>query len=209
MIGILCPSAFEYQALRSLKFPKSAATFFVSGMGKVRSLHACHEIRRKHSGLKGILLVGFAGGLTPDLNVGDLVEPTLFIEHDYDARPFERYPNCIKKGGRGSSGVRLFPAAIDSAMLTQDRFLKENPYAKLGSSPVKNKPVACDMESYAVAYFCERSKLRYSAVKLISDTADENADHDFLKACKKLAPALVRTVSEGVRRMQRPSISAI
>ncbi len=201
MIGILCPSPFESEALRSLKFPKGSATVFVSGMGKVRSLHACHELRRKQPGLKGILLVGFAGGLTPDLKVGDLVEPTLFIEHDYDARPFERYPNRIKKGGRDSSGIRLFHRAVDSAMLTQDRFLKENPYAKLGRSPAKNKPMACDMESYAVAYFCERSKVRYSVVKLISDTADENADHDFLKACKKLAPTLVRTVSEGVRRM--------
>ncbi len=87
-------------------------------------------------------------------------------------------------------------------MLTQDRFLKENPYAKVGRSPAKNMPMACDMESYAVAYFCERSKLRYSAVKLISDTADENADHDFMKACKKLAPTLARTVSEGVKRME-------
>ncbi len=137
--------------------------------------------------------MGFAGGLTPDLKVGDLVEPTLFIEHDYDARPFERYPNLIKKSDSRTPHV---------AMLTQDRFLKENPYKKGQVFLGKIKSLACDMESYAVAYFCEHSKIRYSVVKLISDVADKNADHDFLKACRALAPKLRTTVLEALGTMQ-------
>ena len=205
MIGILCPSAFEYRALRSLKFSKKAVSLRLSGMGKVRVLYACHLLRLRHPKLKAILLVGFAGGLTSDLKVGDLIEPGLFVEYDYDARPFERYPHVIKKSGPRSQGVRLFKEARDAVMLTQDRFLKENPFRGNPKSALvsgKKKPLACDMESYALAYFCENSKIKYSAVKLISDVADAQADHDFLKACRALAPKFRKTVLEALCRMQ-------
>lgn len=203
MIGIICPSKFEYQALRRLDFDPRKISLCVSGMGKVRALHACHHLWRSRPGLSSVLLVGFAGGLTPNLKVGDVVEPSLFIEQDYDARPFERYPNVIKKNGRSSQGRRFLKNALDSVMLTQDRFVKNNPFGKFGPYAGKNKRIACDMESYAVAYFCENSKIRYSAVKLISDAADKNADHDFLKACRDLAPKLRETVREAVDRMSR------
>jgi len=202
MIGLICPSLFEYRALRLLKFPKKEVSLCVSGMGKVRASHACHSLRYHHQSLEGILLVGFAGGLTPDLKIGDTIEPTIFIEHDYDARPFERYPNVIKKSGPRTPGVRLLKDALDVAILTQDRFLKENPYQADSVLPGKKKHLACDMESYAVAYFCENSKTKYSVVKLISDVADEHADHDFLKACRVLAPKFRDTVQEVLRRMQ-------
>jgi len=55
------------------------------------------------------------------------------------------------------------------------------------------------MESYAVAKFCREKKIRFAVVKLISDAADENADHDFLAACRRLAPKLNRTVLSAVR----------
>ena len=39
--------------------------------------------------LKSIFLVGFAGALTPSLKIGDVVEPSTFIEQDYNAEPLE------------------------------------------------------------------------------------------------------------------------
>ena len=202
MIGIICPSKFEHQALRPISFPRNTVSLCVSGMGKIRALHTCHSLWRLCPRLKGILLVGFAGGLTPNLKVGDVVEPTFFIEQDYDARPFEQYPNVIQKGSRGTWGVRLLKSALDATMLTQDRFLKENPYRNAGVYLGKNKRLSCDMESYAVAYFCESSKIRYSVIKLISDVADKHADHDFLNACLRLAPKLKNTIFEAVGKMR-------
>ena len=82
-------------------------------------------------------------------------------------------------------------------MLTQDRFLKENPY-RGGPYAKKYKTLACDMESYAVAYFCKEARLRFASLKLISDSADHAADHDFLKACRDLSPKLNRVVLQAV-----------
>lgn len=191
MTGIVCPSVFEYRFLKDVKLDKKKAALVLSGMGKVRALHACHELARRNPGLDRLLLVGYAGGLS-GLEVGDLVEPDVFIEQDYDARPFEPFPNRIRWGAK-----KLFARSKRAAMLTQDRFLKENPFR--GTALARRYPrLACDMESYAVAYFCRARKIRFSALKFISDAADSSADHDFLKACRALAGRLKRTVREAL-----------
>ncbi len=144
-------------------------------------------------------LIGFAGALTPDLKVGDIIEPDQFIEQDYNAEPFEKFPNIIKRNQK-----KLLRDSLDAVMLTQDKFLKENPY-KDGPYAKKYKRLACDMESYAVAHFCEMARVNYHVVKLISDSADESADHDFLKACRELSPRLNSLVLESIQKIHEIS----
>ena len=134
-------------------------------------------------------MIGFAGSLSKGLEIGDVVEPALFIEQDYNAEPFEKFPNRIRRKGK-----RLLTESVDGVMLTQDKFLKENPY--LHSSQKGFKNLACDMESYAVVHFCEKRNIRYAVAKIISDRADSTADHDFLKACRELSPKLNRITLE-------------
>ena len=197
MIGVLCPSSFEYKALDLARLKKAGASAELSGMGKLRSLLGALRLYEKHPDLRGILLVGFAGGLTPDLSVGDVVEPHVFIEQDYCAEPFEKFPNRIELRGRR----KLVSSSVKAVMLTQDRFLTENPYK--GKALHGARTLACDMESYAVAKFCLEKKIRFAAVKLVSDVADENASHDFLAACRRLAPKLNRTVLAAVKSFQK------
>ena len=194
MIGVLCPSVFEYRFLKQARLDKRRARLVLSGMGKVRALHACHELFRAHANLSRILLVGYAGSLSGALSVGDLIEPDTFIEQDYDARPLEPFPNCIR-----NTSKKIFRHSKNAAMLTQDRFLKENPFA--GTALAKRYPrLACDMESYAVAFFCRAKRIPFAALKFISDSADGSADHDFLKACRELAPQLRETVREAIKK---------
>ncbi len=195
MIGILCPSTFEYEYLSAAHLERLGAKLVCSGMGKLRAGFACHRLLVENPGLSGILLIGYAGGLTEDLQVGDVVEPSLFVEQDYCAEPFEKFPNEIRK-----RRPKLLSESLESVMLTQDRFLTENPYKK-DMGRYAGQKIACDMESYAVAHFCENSGIRYGVVKLISDSADAHADHDFLKACRDLAPKLQKAALEAVRQL--------
>jgi nucleoside phosphorylase len=195
MIGIVCPSRFEYKFLDRAGLAKRSE-LVCAGMGKVRTVTALHEMLTRRR-LKGLLLIGFAGGLSR-LKVGDVVEPSTFIEQDYDARPFEPFPNTLKK----TRGRKLLARSLDAAMLTQDRFLKENPY-KNGPYAKKYPRLACDMESYAFAYFCERVKIRYSVLKFVSDAADGAADRDFLAACRRLAPELSAAAKEAAERLEK------
>ena len=153
-------------------------------MGKVRVLYACADLVRKYPKLRAIALIGFAGALTPNLKIGDVIEPNVFIEQDYNAEPFEKFPHILRR-----KHPRWLKGSSDAVMLTQDKFLKDNPL-KGGADEKKFKKVVCDMESYAMAYFCAQSKLRYAIAKIVSDCADDTADHDFLKACVALSPKL-------------------
>jgi|GEM_PF-1307631 len=197
MIGIICPSEFEAKALdREAIGPRAA--LIISGMGKIRAVCACARLMATVQPLDGILLVGFAGALTNNLRVGDVIEPQTFIEYDYNAEPFEPFPHILRKRPQR----RLLRASRPAVMLTQDRFLTSNPYGR-GPDAVRYRTLACDMESYAVAYYCEQARVPYAVVKLISDVADAQADHDFLAACTRLAPELNRLTVEASERFQK------
>ncbi len=184
MVGIICPSEFEYKVLRHDHLSKRKVALIKSGMGKLKSLYGCHKLASEHK-LRHILLVGFAGALTSSLKVGDIIEPDVFIEQDFNAEPLEKFPHLLLK----KPNKKILPESLTALMLTQDRFLTENPYKKSAYAK-KYKRIACDMESYAVAYFCKEARIKFSVIKLISDCADESADHDFLNNCIKLSPKL-------------------
>ncbi len=194
-VGVLCPSAFEYEALRRLA-PQAHAAILLSGMGKVRAAWGVHELKRKFPALKHLLLAGFAGGLK-GLKIGDLIEPRTVVEQDYCAEPFEKFPNLIRL-----TGPRLVKGSKDAVLLTQDRFLKENPYAADGEA-MSHARLACDMEAYAVVWTAKKLGLNCSVLKLISDEADADADHDFLKACTRLRPRLQTVLTEAIVALKK------
>ncbi|MCG3176404.1 MAG: 5'-methylthioadenosine/S-adenosylhomocysteine nucleosidase [Candidatus Omnitrophica bacterium] len=195
-VAVLCPSRYEYAALDRARLAERGVTVLLSGMGKVRAAIGCHRLTALRPGLKHIVLVGFAGGLTASLGVGDVVEPLEVIEQDYCAEPFEEFPNSIRRKG----GRLLGSVSVDALMLTQDRFLTENPH-RGGPLERRHPRISCDMESYAVAAFCRETGLGCSIIKIVSDSADANADHDFLKACRELSPKLNRIVQEAVEKL--------
>lgn len=192
-LGILCPSRFEYEALDRTALRRRGVPVLATGMGKVRAAIGCHRLLKAHPGVRHVLLIGYAGALTDPLTVGDIVEPSAYIEQDYCAEPFEKFPNRIQRGGPRLLGR----TSVDTLMLTQDRFLTENPH-KSGPLARRYRRISCDMESYAVAAFCRTARIGCSVVKIVSDRADAHADHDFLKACRHLAPKLDRTIASAV-----------
>ncbi|MBP9733967.1 MAG: hypothetical protein KBD07_06320 [Candidatus Omnitrophica bacterium] len=196
-VGVICPSIFEYDALKNLTLQSHAAVI-LSGMGKVRAAWGVQELKRRHPTLRNILLIGFAGGLR-GLVMGDLIEPRRVIEQDYCAEPFEKFPNQVLLKGRG-----LVRGSKSAALLTQDRFLTSNPYRAGGPPGARHSRLACDMEAYAVAWTAQKLGTSCSIVKLISDEADSNADHDFLKACTQLRPRLQSVLTEAIHSLSAP-----
>lgn len=196
MIGIICPSSFEYDILNQKPLASYEYEIIVSGMGKVRALYACSRLKAKHPSLKALLLIGFAGGLTPSLNIGDVVEPGILIEQDYNAEPFEVFPNSIL-----SPYPQLLSYSSRATILTQDRFLTENPY-RYSAYSEKYQRLACDMESYAVAYYATQENIPFFTIKWISDTANHTASHDFLANCQSLAPRLNQSLQEALQVLQ-------
>jgi len=168
-IGIIIPSKFESEFI--------SIPHHVSGMGKINVIHKVYELSKVYD---KIVLFGFCGGLK-GVEIGEIVKPCLFVEGDYDVSPLEEYPHQLLQTGR-----------LSCAMISQDRFLKTNPYTFDFDKAVT------DMESYAFVDTCLRLNIKYEVVKIVSDIVGENSEKDFLESCRKLAPKLEKVISENI-----------
>jgi adenosylhomocysteine nucleosidase len=182
-----------------------------SGIGKVNgALAATVLFDRFRCG--GIIFSGVAGGLDPDLAVGDLVIATEVIQHDYGAMvqgalevyragalPFPQF--------RGELSLKANPALIATArtaltgarfgtILTGDSYLgcgrtRERLFSSFGGKAV-------DMESGAVAQVAEAFGVPWLIIRALSDLAGEDSQLDFqvfaAQAAKTAAAAVLKSL---------------
>jgi len=167
-IAIIIPSKFESEFL--------SVPHHVSGMGKINVIHKIYELAKE--GYDKIVLSGFCGGLK-GVEIGEVVKPCLFVEGDYDVSPLEEYPHQLLQTGR-----------LSCAIISQDSFLKTNPYTFDFDKAVT------DMESYAFVDACLRLNIKYEVLKIVSDIVGENSEKDFLESCRKLASKLEKVINE-------------
>ena len=171
---IIVPSGYEDSGL---KF-KTLQT----GMGKVNCLVSFFQYISQHKNVKNVLLTGFCGGLR-GLLPGQIMEPSILIQGDYDVRPLETYPRYSY-----ASASNLFQFNV-CPFVSQDRFLYNDPY-----KDISYNTLATDMESYALSIACFRFKVNLSIIKIVSDVVGENSHKDFIKNSKKFTPKLSKVI---------------
>ncbi len=148
-----------------------------------------------------IVFTGVAGGLAPNVNVGDIVIAQRLFQHDMDARPLMRR---FEIPLTGKTSFEIHPH--NQKMMTEavHQFLKEdkafrakllehninNPKLIVGdiasgdlfisttemkNALLRNLPsvVCAEMEGAAVAQVCNDFSIPLTLVRVISDTADE------------------------------------
>jgi adenosylhomocysteine nucleosidase len=150
-----------------------------------------------------IVFTGVAGAITPELNVGDIVIGQHLFQHDMDARPLMRRFE-IPLTGKTSyeiplQNVELMSKAVHNFLKTNKEFRKiladqgiEYPKQMIGdiasgdlfisstemkNALIRNLPsvVCAEMEGAAVAQVCDDYEVPLTVVRIISDSADENA----------------------------------
>jgi adenosylhomocysteine nucleosidase len=117
-----------------------------------------------------IISAGLAGGLRDDVKREDIVMPDCILGED---------------GRRLAIDLQMpaTPGVHVGSLLTVDRpILKSDQKHELGR---KYGAVAVDMESLAVAEACRREKQRFMAVRVISDTVDEELPADVERLLRK------------------------
>lgn len=150
-----------------------------------------------------IIFTGVAGGISPDLNVGDIVIAQRLYQHDMDARPLMRRFEIPLTGKTSfeipENKTALMSEAVHNFLKNNKDFRKqlaenniEKPKMMLGdiasgdlfvsSSEMKqallrNLPsvVCVEMEGAAVAQVCHDYEVPLQVVRVISDAADELA----------------------------------
>lgn len=159
----------------------------VAGVGKVAAAlaaqYTCDVFKPRC-----LIAMGLAGGVEDDVRPGQVVVARHAAQHDMDARPLTDAKGAIP--GLGLSQIAADPAVAEKLLLAA-RFESKDARPGLvltGDQIVTSRAVrdalvrdfpdaACiDMETAAVAQVAHQNGVPWSALRVISDSADETFD---------------------------------
>ncbi len=145
----------EARAFRSLTAGRPHVSVLLTGIGKRNAERVVKEYLAQHSPL-AVLTCGFAGGLNPELKMGDVVFETT------DASWKNQFTAL------GAKPIRFFCADRIATTVAEKAELRKATRAD-----------AVEMESAAVARLCHERGISCATVRVISDTATEDLPLNF------------------------------
>ncbi len=182
------------------KFMGQDIVFVVAGIGKV-SAALCTQIMIDHFNVDLMLFSGIAGGLNPELTIGDTIIGTEVLYHDVDRagdginlntfysifrNRFKTDSSLIEQLKKGLETVE-FPISPSLSSLRQGKDLKVV-FGRIltGDQVITSKVKArrlwkelagdcVEMEGAAVAQTCFLNDCPFLIIRTISDLADEDA----------------------------------
>jgi adenosylhomocysteine nucleosidase len=188
----------------------------LSRIGKVAAATTATTLIERF-GVSRIVFTGVAGGLSPQVRVGDVVVANEFLQHDLDASPlFPRYEVPLYGRAHFSVDTALTASLLVAAQQALPRLLAQLPMtSRLGlpldqarvlsglvvsgdrfvSSHAESQDLqqrlpaalAVEMEGAAMAQVCHDYQVPFAAVRIISDRADDDATIDFLHFIREIA----------------------
>ena len=183
--------AMENEAEQVRPFLRDGDRLYVSGVGKVNAAAAAQKAI--DAGAEEILNCGVAGGLDPEMEVGDSCEISQAVEYDFDLTLI----NGTRLGTHNERTTPFFdcrttgkfPARI---LATGDRFTNDE---RDVTDPLGLGATVKDMEGAAIAHVCELNGVPCRMLKCISDVHGKGAmtgqyKDNLAKALQSLAKAL-------------------
>ncbi|NJS36508.1 MAG: 5'-methylthioadenosine/adenosylhomocysteine nucleosidase [Brachymonas sp.] len=165
----------------------------LAGVGKVSAATTATLLIERHQ-VQRIIFTGVAGGVAAQVNVGDVVVGSEYLQHDMDASPlFPRfeipYTGISRYSGDAALVAHVLGALGADSMLASnqkgfnihqglivsgDRFVssKQEVQALRDALP---DALCVEMEGAAIAQVCHDYHIPFVAVRSISDKADDHA----------------------------------
>jgi adenosylhomocysteine nucleosidase len=156
MSVLICFALKEEAApFRKIAARKSGISILLTGIGRQNAEKSLREFLATHSP-KLVLTCGFAGGLNPELKLGDII--------------FETSDETLhtKLLGAGAKPLKFFCADRIATTVAEKKELR----AETGADAV-------EMESAAIHAVCRERGIPCATVRVISDTASEDLPLDF------------------------------
>jgi adenosylhomocysteine nucleosidase len=183
------------------------------GMGKVSAAAGVQRLIDQFA-ISRLVVCGLAGGLQPNLEIGDVVVGERFVQYDLDASPiFPRFevpalgigvfhadPKLVELAVDAAASIEARPRVYRGLIITGDQFIKDEKRLEL----LRNFPDALcvEMEGAALAQVCHLNGVPFVIVRVISDRADGAAPVDFKRFVNEVAPAYtVGIVSQLLRHL--------
>jgi nucleoside phosphorylase len=198
MSTLICFALKEEAApFRKIAADKPDVAIIVTGVGRKNAEKSLREFLATHSP-ELVLTCGFAGGLNPDLHLGDVVFEIVPRSSRGDEAQIKignqsepPYVGCYDKlAAAGAKPAKFFCADRITTTVAEKKKLR-----------VETGADAVEMESEAIQAFCRERGIPCATVRVISDTANEDLPLDFNRLSKpdmnldygKLAWAIARS----------------
>lgn len=164
------------------------------GIGKVNATICTQmlvDLYRPHA----LIFSGVAGGLLPNMNIGDVVIASHLIQYDMDLTAFGRRhgelpgkdrmiesdPRLVQMAAdafdRAFAGAADGPSLMMGTVVSGDRFVQDPD--KLRWLQREFSALATEMEGAAVGYTCDLNDVPFVVIRGLSDTACDTATSDF------------------------------
>lgn len=163
----------------------------VCGPGKVNAA-ICTQLMISNYNPKLIINTGIAGSAMPQIKIGDIVLADFVVQHDVDTSALGDARGLI-------SGINLIqiPCAIDinetikaiakqlgetlhiGVIATGDQFISNS--QKLADIKNTFNAAACEMEAGSIGHVCLVNGVKFAALRVISDNANEESHIDYNK----------------------------
>ncbi|OGG28142.1 hypothetical protein A3A64_03145 [Candidatus Gottesmanbacteria bacterium RIFCSPLOWO2_01_FULL_48_11] len=169
----------------------------ITGLGKVSAAITSQQLISAYHP-QAIILTGAAGGLAPDLSVGDVVVSRDCLQHDVDIRTFGfprgtlaitmeesmiwrilKADERLRKLALSTKGTKH--RIREGRILTGDQFFTTAHRTDFQYLTDELNGDAIDMEGAAVAQVCYANKVPFVIIRTISDKANDTATQDFSK----------------------------
>ncbi|WP_420596628.1 5'-methylthioadenosine/adenosylhomocysteine nucleosidase [Deinococcus sp.] len=178
------------------------------GIGKVNAAMTTAALIA--AGATQVIFTGVAGGVHPELRVGDIVVSTDCVQHDVDVTALG-YELGMVPGEALSweADATLREVALDAARELEGLRAVEGRIASGDQFVASREKVqwlwqtfgaACaEMEGAAVAQVCAKHGVPFVVIRSVSDTADHDANVDY----REFMPLVARHAKQVVRGMLR------
>jgi adenosylhomocysteine nucleosidase len=191
-----------------------------SGVGKVYAASAATMLIHAFD-VHAVIFSGVAGGVDPNLMVGDIVVADKLLQHDIgthspdgfqwwenEFRPDELLSQLAFQAAKDTEfpvdefeGVEIHLRVVRGTIVTGDQFIQSDEYVEL---LYEEFDASCtEMEGASVAAVCEEFHVPYAVIRCLSDRADDVADIDFdafapyaAKACSMIVLKMLGETSK-------------
>jgi adenosylhomocysteine nucleosidase len=184
MHTLVCFALKEEAALfRKIAANKPDVAIIVTGVGRKNAEKSLREFLATNSP-DLVLTCGFAGGLNPDLKLGDVIFETVneplapaartSLRRDEAASATQAGEGLVTRlTATGAKPAKFFCADRIATTAAEKKKLREETLAD-----------AVEMESWAIYTVCRERGIPYATVRVISDTAHEDLPLDFNQLSK-------------------------
>lgn len=231
MIGIICAMKEELEEILTFAKETQEETYgsfrfikgnifgidcvlCICGVGKVHAAMCTQTLIMKYNP-DFIINVGVAGGIAPEIEIGDIAVASGLVQHDFDISSF---PNRKKGEIAGINSVEIqttkwitdkilvcsgdiSPIRMHTGtILSGDQFICSP--QKLTELRSEFGGIACEMEAGSIGQVCYVNKKEFGIIRSISDHADNSSNIDFDKFIKSSSKNAAIILSSFIKSYQ-------